>query len=44
MFTFAIQKDTIRVESQDFGKDPLEAIKEEIHRRYANKVSLDCVW
>ncbi|GAA5871221.1 hypothetical protein JCM5296_007404 [Sporobolomyces johnsonii] len=38
MFTFCIQKDTIRVEARDFAKDPVDAIREEIHRRYANKV------
>ncbi|KAL8293747.1 hypothetical protein RQP46_000448 [Phenoliferia psychrophenolica] len=38
MFTFCIQKDTIRVEPRDFGKDPAVAIREEIHRRYANKI------
>ncbi|BGP39290.1 DNA-directed RNA polymerase III complex subunit Rpc25 [Rhodotorula kratochvilovae] len=38
MFTFCIQKDTIRVEPRDFSKDPAEAIREEIHRRYANRV------
>ncbi|GAA5952224.1 hypothetical protein JCM8115_003540 [Rhodotorula mucilaginosa] len=38
MFTFCIQKDTIRVEARDFHKDPVDAIREEIHRRYANKV------
>ncbi|GAA5923777.1 DNA-directed RNA polymerase III subunit RPC25 [Sporobolomyces koalae] len=38
MFTYCIQKDTIRVEARDFAKPPAEAIKEEIHRRYANKV------
>ncbi|GAA5882850.1 hypothetical protein JCM16303_002494 [Sporobolomyces ruberrimus] len=38
MFTYCIQKDTIRVESRDFAKPPAEAIKEEIHRRYSNKV------
>lgn len=32
-------QDTIRVQARDFGKDPAEAIKQEIHRRYANKVS-----
>ncbi|SGY97200.1 BQ5605_C035g11388 [Microbotryum silenes-dioicae] len=30
--------DTIRVEPRDFGKDPVVAIREEIQRRYANKV------
>ncbi|SCV68036.1 BQ2448_157 [Microbotryum intermedium] len=38
MFTFCIQRDTIRVEPRDFGKDPVVAIREEIQRRYANKV------
>ncbi|GAA5910688.1 DNA-directed RNA polymerase III subunit RPC25 [Sporobolomyces salmoneus] len=38
MFTYCIQKDTIRVEPRDFAKPPAEAIKEEIHRRYSNKV------
>ncbi|GAA5979933.1 hypothetical protein JCM11641_007590 [Rhodosporidiobolus odoratus] len=38
MFTFCIQKDTVRVEPRDFNKDPVAAIREEIHRRYANKV------
>ncbi|GAA6019056.1 hypothetical protein JCM10207_006302 [Rhodosporidiobolus poonsookiae] len=38
MFTFCIQKDTIRVEPRDFHKEPADAIKEEIHRRYANRV------
>ncbi|KAK4695519.1 DNA-directed RNA polymerase III subunit RPC8, partial [Phenoliferia sp. Uapishka_3] len=38
MFTFCIQKDTIRVEPRDFGKDPVVALREEIHRRYANKI------
>ncbi|GAA5873674.1 hypothetical protein JCM8547_002672 [Rhodosporidiobolus lusitaniae] len=38
MFTFCIQKDIIRVEPRDFAKDPVDAIREEIHRRYANKV------
>ncbi|BGO98730.1 DNA-directed RNA polymerase III complex subunit Rpc25 [Rhodotorula toruloides] len=38
MFTFCIQKDTIKVEPRDFDKEPAEAIREEIHRRYANKV------
>ena len=32
-------QDTIRVQARDFGKDPAEAIKQEIHRRYANKAS-----
>lgn len=41
MFTFCIQRDTIRVEPRDFGKEPAVAIKEEIHRRYANKVLPD---
>ncbi|KAI5481853.1 DNA-directed RNA polymerase III subunit RPC8 [Pseudohyphozyma bogoriensis] len=41
MFTFCIQKDTIRVEPRDFGKDPAVAIREEINRRYANKVLLE---
>ena len=27
------------MEAQDFGKEPAVAIREEIHRRYANKVS-----
>lgn len=34
------EQDTIRVEAKDFGKDPVAALREEIHRRYANKVSL----
>ncbi|GAA5852630.1 hypothetical protein JCM5353_005885 [Sporobolomyces roseus] len=38
MFTYCIQKDTIKVEPRDFAKPPAEAIKEEIHRRYSNKV------
>ncbi|GAA5994435.1 DNA-directed RNA polymerase III subunit RPC25 [Rhodotorula paludigena] len=38
MFTYCIQKDVIRVEPRDFHKDPAEAIREEIHRRYANRV------
>ncbi|TNY18248.1 RNA polymerase III subunit Rpc25-domain-containing protein [Rhodotorula diobovata] len=38
MFTFCIQKDTIRVEPRDFSKDPIDAIREGIHRRYANRV------
>ncbi|GAA5828041.1 hypothetical protein JCM11251_005704 [Rhodosporidiobolus azoricus] len=38
MFTFCVQKDTIRVEARDFSKDPVDAIREEIHRRYANRV------
>ncbi|GAA5893126.1 hypothetical protein JCM6882_003892 [Rhodosporidiobolus microsporus] len=38
MFTFCIQKDIIRVEARDFAKDPADAIREEIHRRYANRV------
>ncbi|GAA6059858.1 hypothetical protein JCM10212_007063 [Sporobolomyces blumeae] len=38
MFTYCIQKDTIKVEPRDFSKDPAQAIQEEIHRRYANKV------
>lgn len=33
------EQDTIRVEARDFHKDPVDAIREEIHRRYANKVS-----
>ncbi|ORY59905.1 RNA polymerase III subunit Rpc25-domain-containing protein [Leucosporidium creatinivorum] len=41
MFTFCIQKDTIRVEAKDFGKDPVAALREEIHRRYANKIIPD---
>jgi len=35
----ALGQDTIRVQARDFGKDPAEAIKQEIHRRYANKAS-----
>jgi len=27
------------VQAQDFGKDPVAALREEVHRRYANKVS-----
>ncbi|KAK4046635.1 DNA-directed RNA polymerase III complex subunit Rpc25 [Microbotryomycetes sp. JL201] len=38
MFTFCIQRDTIRVEAREFGKPPGEAIRQEIERRYANKV------
>lgn len=38
MFTLCLQKDTIRVEARDFGKDPVVALREEINRRYANKV------
>ncbi|KAM0752490.1 hypothetical protein T439DRAFT_312667 [Meredithblackwellia eburnea MCA 4105] len=41
MFTFCIQKDTICIEARDFGKDPVDAIREAIHRRYANKVIPD---
>lgn len=32
-------QDTIRVEPRDFSKDPIDAIREGIHRRYANRVS-----
>jgi hypothetical protein len=28
------EQDTIRVEARDFHKDPVDAIREEIHRRY----------
>lgn len=31
-------QDTIKVEPRDFDKEPAEAIREEIHRRYANRV------
>ena len=34
----SVRQDTIRVEPRDFAKPPAEAIKEEIHRRYSNKV------
>lgn len=37
--TLLPKQDTIRVEARDFHKDPVDAIREEIHRRYANKVS-----
>lgn len=37
-FHGVLLQDTIKVEPKDFGKDPVDAIKEEIHRRYANKV------
>ncbi|KAM0792008.1 hypothetical protein ACM66B_007119 [Microbotryomycetes sp. NB124-2] len=38
MFTFCIQRDTVRVEARDFKQEPAVAIRQEIERRYANKV------
>jgi len=38
MFTFSIQRDTVRIEASDFARDRAQAITDEIHRRYANKI------
>ena len=44
MFQLVCMKDVLRIDPSDFDKDRIQALTNEIHKRFANKVRSNSLW